>query len=98
MDYNKLSRFLNIILIDNTITNISFADQILNAITEVFGYNKSTFWLYNPEIDSYYPAAYRVESHVIDTYLNHFYRSDPFYPDNFLNRKLTMMLYLSVIL
>lgn len=88
LDYYKLSRFFQNVLIDHNVSEITFGEQLLSSISDVFGFDKSTFWLLNPDNDTYLPVSYRVESCLIEEYANQYYKIDPFHPYNFLKREI----------
>jgi ATP-dependent transcriptional regulator len=82
LDYYKLSRFFHDIMTDDILFEGNFGEQLLNSIADIFGFEKSTFWMLNPDKDMYFPVAYRIDGCVIEEYANKYYKIDPFYPDN----------------
>ena len=88
LDYYKLTKFFQNALIDNNVSKETFGEHFLETISNVFGFDKSTFWLINPDNGTYVPISYRMESRLIEEYSNQYYKIDPFHPDNFLKRKI----------
>ncbi len=88
LEYYKLNKFFQNILIDNNVSQMAFGEQLLDSISDVFGFDKSTFWLINPDNGKYLPISYRVDSSIIEEYAKQYYKIDPFYPDNFIKNKI----------
>jgi len=66
----------------NTLSIKAFSTQILNQLNTIFGYEKSTFWLINPQNNTYFLAAHRLEKTLVNAYNKKYYKQDPLHPLN----------------
>ena len=89
LDHYKLGSFFQEIMVldQKEVSDKDFGEQLLTSLSQIFGYNTSAFWLYNPECNTYTLVSHRVESNIIENYAHEFYKLDPFYPDNLIKRK-----------
>ncbi len=76
-DYKEIMRFLDL---------IQFAAEdprrkIIDALSHVFGYHKSTFWLSDHQGNLYDPVI-NIDERIVESYLDYYQLVDPFHPHN----------------
>jgi DNA-binding CsgD family transcriptional regulator len=81
LDYYKLSNFFQSILIDNIDKKTAYGKHLLESFSDILGFDKSIFWLFDKEDGNYLPIAFHIENQVYEAYTSLYYRFDPFIPD-----------------
>lgn len=72
----NILRFLDTILVDPCF----FREQVLESLSKIFGYQKSTFWLVDKDKNLYDPLTLNVHENLISCYLSHYVQDDILHP------------------
>ncbi|GGA20279.1 helix-turn-helix transcriptional regulator [Psychrobacillus lasiicapitis] len=82
-DYGKILKCLDSIAFDPGLSDpVRYRKNVLNALSNIFGYTESIFWLPNKQGDLIDPILNNVKDKVISEYLEFFQPLDVLIPNN----------------
>lgn len=91
LDYTKIFGFLQEIV---NVPQNQFRFQMLTNLNKLFGYEYSSFWLINNNMELYDPVCFNIKKSLVTNYQSYYYQFDPVHPKNiYLKKKLRKSIY-----
>lgn len=84
IDYSRILKFLNTM----SITPKNFRQQILLCLAQIFGFQKSTFFLADNNGKLVDPVALNLDERYFESYLSYYFKTDIFEPRKIFDRML----------
>ncbi|SHI92629.1 hypothetical protein SAMN02745751_01351 [Dethiosulfatibacter aminovorans DSM 17477] len=84
-DNMKILRFIDEMIVEPA----DFRCKVLDLFSDIFNYDKTTFWLIDDSKDIHSPLVKNLDDEAIDKYMEGYYRDDFFHPEN-MNKNLVL--------